>query len=107
MLAVAGGFLLTRIALDGSARALALLVAAAVIIDFGMTAGVSLGQRMIFSLDPELRGRLNGIYVASIFVGCAIGSALGGWAYAQGGWTLAAWFGIAPPIAALAYFSTE
>ncbi len=107
MLAVAGGFLLTRIALDGSARAQALLVVAAVIIDFGMTAGVSLGQRMIFSLDPELRGRLNGIYVASIFVGCAIGSALGGWAYAQGGWPLAAWFGIAPPIAALAYFSTE
>jgi predicted MFS family arabinose efflux permease len=72
-----------------------------------MTANMAPGQRMIFSLGAESRGRLNGLYVATFFVGCAIGSALGGWAYAKGGWTLTAWVGFASPIAALAYFTTE
>jgi predicted MFS family arabinose efflux permease len=107
MLAVAGAFLLTQIAPEGSKLALYLLVAAAILLDFGMTANMALGQRMIFSLGAESRGRLNGLYVATFFVGCAIGSALGGWAYAKGGWTLTAWVGFASPIAALAYFTTE
>jgi hypothetical protein len=41
-----------------------------------------LGQRAIFSLGAEYRSRLNGLYMATFFVGGAIGSALGGWAYA-------------------------
>jgi predicted MFS family arabinose efflux permease len=107
MLAVAGAFLMTQIAPEGSKLALYLLVAAAILLDFGITANMALGQRMIFSLGAESRGRLNGLYVATFFVGCAIGSALGGWVYAQGGWTLTAWVGFASPIAALAYFTTE
>src|ERR1700732_3170376 len=58
-------------------------VAAAILLDFGTTANMSLGQRAIFSLGAELRGRLNGLYVAAFFIGCAVGSALGGWAYAE------------------------
>jgi predicted MFS family arabinose efflux permease len=107
MLAVAGAFLMTRIAPEGSTLALHLLVAAAILLDFGVTANMAVGQRMIFSLGAESRGRLNGLYVATFFAGCAIGSALGGWAYAEGGWTLTAWVGFASPIAALAYFMTE
>jgi predicted MFS family arabinose efflux permease len=107
MLAVAGAFLMTRIAPEGSTLALLLLVAAAILLDFGVTANMAVGQRMIFSLGTETRGRLNGLYVATFFVGCAIGSALGGWAYAEGGWTLTVWVGFACPIVALAYFMTE
>jgi len=107
MLTVAGAFLMTHIAPQGSMLALAILVAAAILLDFGTTANMTLGQRAIFSLRAELRGRLNGLYVAAFFIGCAVGSALGGWAYAEGGWTLAAWVGLAFPVVALAFFMTE
>jgi predicted MFS family arabinose efflux permease len=107
MLTVAGAFLMTQIAPQGSMLALAILVAAAILLDFGTTANMTLGQRAIFSLGAELRGRLNGLYVAAFFIGCAVGSALGGWAYAEGGWTLAAWVGLAFPVVALAFFMTE
>jgi predicted MFS family arabinose efflux permease len=107
MLTVAGAFLMTQIAPQGSMLALAILVAAAILLDFGTTANMTLGQRAIFSLGAELRGRLNGLYVAAFFIGCAVGSALGGWAYAEGGWMLAAWVGLAFPVVALAFFMTE
>jgi hypothetical protein len=43
----------------------------AILLDFGATANMTLGQRAIFSLGAELRGRLNGLYVAAFFIGCA------------------------------------
>ena len=63
-----------------------------------------LGFRAIFSLAPEARGRLNGVYLSTAFVGGAIGSALGAWAYARGGWPLACGIGLALPTIALARF---
>ncbi|HEY8337516.1 MAG TPA: MFS transporter, partial [Tardiphaga sp.] len=107
MVAVAAGFVLTWLGESGSTLALGLLVAAAIVLDFGMAANLVLGQRAIFTLGAELRGRLNGLYMATFFVGGAIGSALGGWAYAHGGWALASMIGIAFPIAALLYYATE
>ena len=107
MVAVIIAFLMTHFAPEGSTLALGIFVAAAILLDFGVTANMALGQRMIFSLGAEFRGRLNGLYTAAFFVGGAVGSALGGWAYAQGGWNLTAWVGFALPIAALLYFLTE
>jgi predicted MFS family arabinose efflux permease len=49
---------MTMAAPPGSALALALLVAAAVAIDFGVQANLVLGFRAIFALAPEARGRL-------------------------------------------------
>ena len=92
---------------EGTTPALGIFVAAAILLDFGVTANMALGQRIVFSLGAEFRGRLNGLYTADFFVGGAMGSALGGWAYAQGGWNLTAWAGFALPIAALLYFMTE
>ena len=89
---------------QGSAVALALLVVAAIAIDFGVQANLVLGYRVIFSLAPDARGRLNGVYLSTAFVGGAIGSALGAWAYARGGWPLACSVGLAAPVVALARF---
>jgi predicted MFS family arabinose efflux permease len=58
-------------------------------------------------LGAEYRSRLNGLYVSAFFAGGALGSTLGGWAYATGGWSFASWIGLAFPIAALALFLTE
>ena len=63
MLAVGAGFLLTHLAAPGSSWSLGLLVAAAIVLDFGVSANMTLGQRVIFSLGAEFRARLNGIYM--------------------------------------------
>ncbi|HTR17122.1 MAG TPA: MFS transporter, partial [Acetobacteraceae bacterium] len=107
MLTVAAAFLLTRLGQPGSIASLSLFVAAAILLDFGVVANLVLGQRAIFSLGEEYRNRLNGLYMATFFGGGALGSALGGWAFAQGGWPLAAWFGVSLPVLALLYFATE
>ncbi|MED3514030.1 MFS transporter [Bacillus subtilis] len=83
------------------------LVAAAILLDMGVSANLVLSQRAIFSLAPEIRSRLNGLFMAIFFLGGAIGSSIGGWAYASGGWGTALWIGIAFPVIALLYFITE
>ncbi len=103
ILLVALAFLATMTQ-QGSCRALAVLVAAAVGIDFGVQANVVLGLRAIFALAPEARGRLNGIYIATFFLAGALGSAVGAWAYAEGGWPLASKIGLVLPLIALARF---
>jgi predicted MFS family arabinose efflux permease len=107
MLIVAAGFAITHIAAPGSTLALGLLVAGAIVVDFGVTANLVLGQRAIFSLGAEYRARLNGMFMAFFFVGGAVGSAAGGWAFAAGGWPLASALGIALPILALILWSIE
>jgi predicted MFS family arabinose efflux permease len=100
-------FLLTHIFPDNSTTALAILVLAAIMLDMGVSANLVLGQRAIYSLGSEIRGRLNGMYMATFFAGGAVGSALGGWSYAYGGWALASILGVSMPIAALLYYFTE
>ena len=95
LLGVAGAFMLTRMVHPDSPYALALLVIAAIALDFGVQANLVFGQRAIFSIGAELRGRLNGLYMATFFSAGAIGSALGAWAYARGGWNWVAWIGLA------------
>jgi len=107
MVAVAVAFLLGRLGLEATPLGLAALVATGILLDFGVTANLVLGQRAIFMLGYEARSRLNGLYMATFFVGGAISSALGGWAYAQGGWSLTLWVGLALPLAAFAYYLTE
>lgn len=91
----------------GSPQALVLLAVAGVLLGVGVTANVVLGQRAIFLLSAEHRGRLNGLYVASFYLSGAAGSAAGAWAYASDGWPLASAIGLALPLAALAGFAGE
>jgi predicted MFS family arabinose efflux permease len=102
-----GGFLLTRILHNGSFAALLLLTTGAILLDFGVSSSLVIGQRAIYTLGAEYRSRLNGLFMATFFAGGAVCSAVGAWAYARGGWNWASWVGVALPVAALAYFATE
>ena len=45
-----------------------------------------LGQRAVYALDPASRARRHALYMISIFIGGAIGSALAGPLYEAAGW---------------------
>lgn len=107
ILAVAAAFAMTHIAPEGSVVALTLLTLAAILLDFGVTMTLVIGQRAIYGLGAELRSRLNGLFMATFFCGGAIGSAVGAWAFAEGGWMLASMIGLALPVIASLYFMTE
>ena len=104
---VALAFLMSRAGLHGSPLALVVLTVAAIVLDFGVSANLVVGQRAIYSLGAEYRSRLNGLFMAVFFAGGAIGSAVGAWAYANGGWSEASWIGFALPLGAFLYFLTE
>ncbi len=107
MAAVACSFALGAVGQGNSRLALGILVLEAIVLDFGVTASMVLGQRAIFSLGAAHRSRLNGLFIATLFIGGAIGSAASGWTFAQGGWTLTSLAGMALPLLALAYWATE
>lgn len=107
LLSVGVAFLMTQIASEGSTLALTLLTLAAILLDFGVTMTLVTGQRSIYELGAELRSRLNGLFMAIFFTGGAIGSALGAWAFASGGWWFASMIGFALPATAVAIFLTE
>jgi predicted MFS family arabinose efflux permease len=107
MLCVAVAFLLGHDSRGGSLFSLIVHGAAGVILDLGVAANLVSGQRAIFALPAHQRSRLNGLYMATFFLGGALGSALGSWSYAVGGWSLASGIGFAAPVIALAYLATE
>ncbi len=80
------------------------LVATGVLLDFCVQMNMVLGQREIYALDAASRGRLNALYVTSVFVGGAIGSLLASPLYAHGGWTWVVVAGSAFPAIALVRF---
>lgn len=100
-------FLLTHIVPLGSTTSLVLLTLSAILLDGGVSANLVLGQRTIFALPAEFRGRINSIYIATIFVGGAFGSFIGAWAFAKGQWQLTSYIGFILPLVALIYFATE
>lgn len=107
MLAGMLAFFITHFFAPGSASSLAMLVVAALLLDAGVSANLVLGQREIFSLRAKYRSRLNGLYIGTIFVGGGLGSYIGVWSYARGGWPATAWAGAAMPALALVYFAGE
>jgi len=107
MLLGMGSFLVSHFATDGSTLAIGLLTASAILLDFGVTTNLVCSQRAIYAISAEHRSRLNGLFMATFFAGGAIGSAVGGWAYATGGWTMTAWIGFCFPAFAFLLFLTE
>ncbi len=99
-------YLMTRL-LDSGTVALGLLVFAGILLDFGVTMSMVSGQRIIYNLGGHIRARLNALYMAIFFVGGALGSSLGAWLYAHGGWHWASSMGMALPVLALLVLATE
>ena len=65
---------------------LALLAAAAVMLDAGIVGEQTIGRRAVNLLNSEARGRLNGLFVGLFFIGGSIGAGASGLAWSQGGW---------------------
>lgn len=107
-LALAMGAVAFPVSLLGSgAMAIGALLAGAILLDAAVTLNLILSQRAVYALGDAIRSRVNGLFMAVFFTGGALGSALGGWAMAEGGWGLTAWVGFALPAAALIYALCE
>ena len=108
---------MTAVAFAASALAFALagagrhhviwLGAAAVVLDAATQTTLVLGQQVVYQLDGQARARLNSAFMATFFVGGAIGSQAGSYAYHAGGWTAAVGFGAALPVLGLLGWCTE
>ena len=100
-------FVLSHFIHEKSFLSLAVLIVAANLLDAGVSAHLVLGQRAIFMIDPKNQSRLNGLYIGIVYVGGAVGSALGAWAFLHGGWGIAMLAGALFPLVALVLLLTE
>ena len=62
------------------------LTIAAALFDACVQSNQVIGQRIIYALSEEERGRINSAYITAIFVAGSITSALGPVLYARYGW---------------------
>jgi predicted MFS family arabinose efflux permease len=91
----------------GRLHSLALLILAALILDAAVQLCQVLSLRSIYMLAPELRGRLNGLFIACAFLGGATGSGLAPAIYTFDGWGTLANIGVLFVFAALVLYLSE
>jgi predicted MFS family arabinose efflux permease len=84
-----------------------LLGLGAVLLDMAVQATLVSGQQIIFRLDPSARARINSAYIATFFLGGAIGSQASSYAYHRSGWGAVAIVGAVFPALALLYWLSE
>lgn len=94
-------------ALGFRTHSLMALVAAAVLLDGAVQLCNVLSLRSLYMLAPELRGRLNGLFLTSIFLCAAVASALAAALYAFHGWGALCVLGAAFGGVALLFYGTE
>ncbi len=80
------------------------LAFAGIVLDAAVQTSLVLGQRSIYILAPELRSRMNGIFMAIFFFGGAAGSAVTGLLLTHTGWSGLCAAGALLPLLALVYF---
>ena len=90
-------------ALGAVLHAVLVLALAGIVLDAAVQTCLVLGQRTIYVLAPELRSRMNGIFMAIFFVGGAAGSAVTGLLLTHTGWSGLCAVGALLPLLALAY----
>ena len=87
--------------LGGTRSGLVLLIAGVLLMDASVQGAHVTNQSVIYDLLPEARSRLTTVYITTMFVGGAIGSAAGAQAYEHWGWTGATLTAAAFPLAGL------
>ena len=80
------------------------LAVTGVLLNFCVQMNMVLGQRTIYALDAKSRGRLNALYMTSIFIGGAFGSSIASAIYEHGGWSWVVIVGSVFPLLALLRF---
>jgi predicted MFS family arabinose efflux permease len=65
---------------------LALIAVSAIGFDLGLQSSLVAHQNLVYSLEPQARGRLNALLFTVVFIGMALGSAIGSKLYAMAGW---------------------
>ncbi|WP_045441690.1 MFS transporter [Citrobacter sp. S-77] len=63
-----------------------LIAFAAVGFDLGLQSSLVAHQNLVYSLEPQARGRLNALLFTIVFIGMALGSVLGSQVYALANW---------------------
>ena len=104
LIALVVGALAYAPALIHPAWGVAGLVITGIALDFAVQMNMVLGQREIYALDAASRNRLNALYMTSIFIGGAFGSALASTLFEHGGWTLVAGVATVFPLLALLHY---
>lgn len=77
------------------------LILGVFLLDVGVMGMQVTHQTIIYKLAPSARARITTIFIATSFIGAAIGSGIASLAYATGGWALLSVAGAAPPLALL------
>lgn len=86
---------------DHSLLSIILIIFSRISIDIGVSGNLLLGQKVIFGLNPEIRNRLNGLYMTIFFLGGAFGSWIGSYSYYQINSKVALLIGAALPLIAI------
>ncbi|KDN81825.1 MFS transporter [Kitasatospora cheerisanensis] len=84
-----------------------LLGLGAIVLDLAVQTTLILGQHVVYQLDPAARARLNSVFIATFFLGGALGSELGTLAYHAAGWWPVTALAAALPLPALLHWATD
>lgn len=57
-----------------------------ILADIGVQLIHIISMNTVYTLDPSARNRLNSVYMTVYFVGAALGSGVGVWAWSAGHW---------------------
>ncbi|QEX14827.1 MFS transporter [Hypericibacter terrae] len=90
-----------------TASSMVALVLLTVLLDAAVQTNQITGQRIIYAVPVETRGRMNAMYMTLLFAGGAIGSVLGTMTYHWGGWNATASAGGVMGLLMLLLFAAE
>lgn len=69
------------------------LIAGVIVLDLGVQGTQVSNQARIYALEPAARSRINTVFMVSTFIGGALGSTLGSYAWQHWGWSGVCWTG--------------
>ena len=69
------------------------LIAGVIVLDLGVQGTQVSNQARIYALEPAARSRINTVFMVSTFIGGALGSTLGSYAWQRWGWSGVCWSG--------------